>query len=227
MSGPVIFFDTETGGLEPQHPTIQIAAVAVGSGWRELATFERKLQFSRAACSAEALDMNTYARCGQGEWDRVAVEPSVAVRDFGMFIAAHQSVTLKSRRTGRPYAVARVGGHNIAGFDLDRVAALFRKHGMFFAVDFRTALDTRYGAVWHFEREALRHRVGSARIDATGIRTDEACTFCGGAWPCDQGRPKDFKLTGLAEHFGIPTDGAHDALADVRLSIALARRLMS
>jgi DNA polymerase III epsilon subunit-like protein len=94
--------------------------------------------------------------------------------------------------------VARIGGHNIVGFDLERVAAAFRRYGLFFPVDFRTVLDTRYGAVWHFE-------------------------INGGGRPKDF---KDFKLTGLAEHFGIQTDGAHDALADVRMTIALARKLV-
>ncbi len=35
-------------------------------------------------------------------------------------------------------------------------------------------------------------------------------------------RPESLKLTVLAQYFGIPTDGAHDALCDVRLSAALA-----
>jgi len=39
-------------------------------------------------------------------------------------------------------------------------------------------------------------------------------------------KPADFKLTGLAKHFGISVEGAHDALVDVRLSIALAKRLL-
>lgn len=37
--------------------------------------------------------------------------------------------------------------------------------------------------------------------------------------------PEDFKLTTLCRHFGIDTDGAHDALTDVRLTIALARAM--
>jgi len=40
-------------------------------------------------------------------------------------------------------------------------------------------------------------------------------------------KPKDFKLTTLCEHFGVPTDGAHDALFDVRLSIELAKAILS
>lgn len=41
----------------------------------------------------------------------------------------------------------------------------------------------------------------------------------------DQPRPKDLKLGTVCEYFGIAIDGAHDALVDVRLTAALARRL--
>ena len=37
--------------------------------------------------------------------------------------------------------------------------------------------------------------------------------------------PEDFKLTTLCHYIDIETDGAHDALADVRLTIALAKAL--
>lgn len=37
--------------------------------------------------------------------------------------------------------------------------------------------------------------------------------------------PSDFKLATVCEYFKIPTDGAHDALADVRMTIALAKAL--
>jgi DNA polymerase III epsilon subunit-like protein len=41
----------------------------------------------------------------------------------------------------------------------------------------------------------------------------------------DAPRPKDLKLGTVCEYFGIDTAGAHDALTDVRLTAALARRL--
>jgi DNA polymerase III epsilon subunit-like protein len=37
--------------------------------------------------------------------------------------------------------------------------------------------------------------------------------------------PRDFKLGTLCEHFGIQLDNAHDALADVRATVALCRHL--
>lgn len=189
MGDSIVFFDTETGGLLPQHPTIQIAAVAVDSGFVELESFERKVQFDINACESEALRINSYH---PEKWRGALPEPR-ALQEFGDFLGRYRCVELVSR-AGKAYSVARVAGHNVAGFDLERVAAAFKRYGLFFPIDFRTVLDTRYGAVWHFE--------------------------------INGGRPKDFKLTGLAEHFGISTDGAHDALSDVRMTIALARKLV-
>lgn len=187
----VVFFDTETGGLRPDHPTIQLAAIAVGPDWAELEAFERKIAFDVSKADPEALALNHF---DADAWKGAPSERQV-VDEFGAFLKRHSTVELVSQRTGKPYKVARVGGHNIAGFDLERVAAMFKHHGAFFPVDFRTALDTRYGAIWFFE--------------GTDVQ------------------PKNFKLTGLAEHFGVPIEGAHDALFDVRLSIALARRLVA
>jgi len=188
----VVYFDTETGGLKPEHPTIQLAAIAVAPDWKEVQTFERKIIFDPSKCDPEALAMNSY----RPELWKAAVPERQAVGEFSIFLNAHRSIELVSKRSGRPYTVARLAGHNVVGFDLERVAAMFKRHGAFFPVDFRTVLDTRYGAVWHFER-----RPGEKK-------------------------PDDFKLTGLAKHFGISIEGAHDALVDVRLSIALSKRLL-
>ena len=55
------------------------------------------------------------------------------------------------------------------------------------------------------------------------------CTVQRALWFFDEhpelARPRDMKLATLATYFGIPVAGAHDALADVRLTIALARAL--
>ncbi len=185
----VVFFDTETGGLKPEHPTIQLAAIAV-QDWLEKETFERKIAFDAGKADPEALAMNHYDATA---WKAAPPERTV-VEEFGAFLNRHRSIELVSKRTGQPYSVTRLGGHNVVGFDIERVAAMFKRHGQFFPVDLRTVLDTRYGAIWMFE----------------------------GA----NEQPKNFRLTGIAEHFGIPTDGAHDALFDVRLSIAVAKRIL-
>jgi DNA polymerase III epsilon subunit-like protein len=191
MSEPrVVFFDTETGGLLPEHPTIQLAAIAVDSEWREVETFEAKIAFDWRKADPEALKLNHYS---PAEWAIQAKAEGLVVQDFALFLDRHRSVGLLSKSL-RPYTVARLGGHNVVGFDLERVAAMFKRHGRFFPVDFRTVLDTRYGAIWYFEGR--------------------------------EEQPANFKLTGLAEFFGIDTSGAHDALFDVRLSLALAPRIL-
>lgn len=191
----VVFFDTETGGLEPQHPIIQLAAVAVdvANGWRELEEYERKIVFDPRKADPEALALNHWT----AEAWKDAPPERVVVDEFGAFLKRHASVTLVSKRTGNPYNVARVAGHNLGGFDLDRVSAMFKRYGAFFPVDFRSVLDTRYGAIWHFESVPAHER------------------------------PKDYKLSTIAASLGIATEGAHEALFDVRLSIAIAQRILA
>ncbi len=38
-------------------------------------------------------------------------------------------------------------------------------------------------------------------------------------------KPKDLKLSTLCEYFGISSEGAHEALTDVRMTVALHRRM--
>ena len=39
-AGTVVYFDTETGGLKPEHPTIQLAAIAAGGAIVDLGAGE-------------------------------------------------------------------------------------------------------------------------------------------------------------------------------------------
>lgn len=183
----IVALDTETGGLLPRHPIIQVAGIAIEGG-RELETFERKIAFDVAQVDPAALELNHYEAAA---W-KDAVSERAAMTDLAAFLNRHRSVTLVSKRTGNPYTVARLMGHNVS-FDVDRLGAAFKRHNLFFPVDYGSILDTRYGSIW-------------ACLDRTPP-------------------PRDYKLTTLAEYFGLPVDGAHDALVDVRLSIALARKL--
>jgi DNA polymerase III alpha subunit (gram-positive type) len=53
------------------------------------------------------------------------------------------------------------------------------------------------------------------------------CTCQRAMWWCDERGivPKDFKLSTLCQQFGIPVETSHDALADVRLTVALSKAL--
>ena len=55
-----VFFDLETGGVTPDHPDIQLAAIAVDSDLNELDSFERKIQFKESDADPEALKLNHY-----------------------------------------------------------------------------------------------------------------------------------------------------------------------
>lgn len=130
----MIIFDTETGGTDLRHPTIQIGAIAVDQNWREIASFERKIQFDVSACDPEALSMNCYAG-REAEW-RFAVEPGIAMFEFANFLKRHADVTKFAKKSGKPYKVSRLCGHNIASFDLPRVSADCRAMSIFFPGDF-------------------------------------------------------------------------------------------
>ena len=187
-----VYFDLETGGLLEQHPIIQIAAVAIDeSTWRELGAIEMKLQFDFAAADPEALKINHW---DAAVWRAEAILPGAAVLRFARFLEPYKSIRLVSKRTGNPYSVAQLAGHNAAAFDFPRISRLFRDAGSFLAADYHV-LDTMHGAMW-----MLRGRPNP---------------------------PENYKLVTLARYFGVQfSDGkAHDALADVRLTIQLARAL--
>jgi DNA polymerase III epsilon subunit-like protein len=116
-----IYFDTETGGVESRHPTIQLAAIAVDQSGAEVSSFEQKISFNEADCDPEALAMNHYEAAAWAE----AVTPAVTAARFAAWLRPYQSVTLTSKRTGNPYQVARLAGYNALTFDLPRLKAMF------------------------------------------------------------------------------------------------------
>lgn len=94
-------------------------------------------------------------------------------------------------KLGRPYRVARLAGHNSATFDGPFLQAWYSRLGQFCPASYLT-LDTLQLALWHFS--------GAVQ----------------------QFQPENFKLQTLCNHLGIPTEGeAHDALADVKATVAL------
>lgn len=139
-----VFFDLETGGLLASHPNIQLAAIAVENG-RELGTFEAKIAFDPATADPEALEVNCYTT----EAWAGASEERVVLREFVEFLQAHASVEKTSLKSGKPYRVARLAGHNVARYDMDRLFRAAKTHGIFLPADHH-ALDTLQGATWFF-----------------------------------------------------------------------------
>lgn len=174
-----VYFDTETGGVQPQHPTIQLAAIAVENG-REVSPFEQNIAFSPMECDQEALALN---HCTPEAWAD-AVAPRVAASRFAAWLRPYQSVTLMSKRTGQPYTVAQLAGYNAVKFDEPRLRELF---GALFCPWSYLVRDVLQRVLFYFDESG-------------------------------ETAPENFKLTTVAEHFGIPTEGAHGALADARMA---------
>ena len=115
----IVVFDFETGGVKPEQPNIQLAAIAVDDEWNEIGTFERKIEFNPDDCDPDALKLNHYSA---ETWDNAAPVCTV-FDDFCDFLNKHKTVEMTSKRTGKPYKVARLAAYN-ATFDKDRLWAM-------------------------------------------------------------------------------------------------------
>lgn len=138
----IVFYDTETGGLDPlRHPLIQWAGVAV-DGDRELEALEVKLRFDESKAERQALDLNHY---NPAVWKEQAVERGEGLRRIGEFLKRNADVELLSK-AGRPYLVAQGAGYNVS-FDMGFTKALFGER--FLPLSFR-GLDVMSLALWRF-----------------------------------------------------------------------------
>lgn len=124
----IVYFDLETGGVDVYHPDIQIAAAVIDGNGKTLETFQRKIQFDESKAEPDALAMNHYSA---DVWKAEALPESQVVAEFAAFLKRHTSVEMLSKRTGRPYSVARLAGYNAATFDGPRIKEMFRRHQAF------------------------------------------------------------------------------------------------
>jgi len=143
----LVFFDIETGGLDAlRHPITQLAAVAVDSQLHELDTFEVKIDFDRSKADPDALLKNSY---DHAVWQREQVRPAEVINRFTAFLRDYCDVECVSKRTGNPYRVAQVVGHNAATFDYPFLAALYGQHKAFLLA-YPRVMDTCQRAIWWF-----------------------------------------------------------------------------
>lgn len=139
-----VFIDVETAGLDiDKSPIIQIAAVAT-RGAEVIAEFERKLLFDVGAADDGALELNSFS---PEVWERDAIKPVMARAQLTAFLKAHATVEMVSQRTGNPYNVAQLAGHNIASFDAPMLQGWYRRSNEFFPASYKT-LDTLQLAMW-------------------------------------------------------------------------------
>lgn len=192
----VTFFDLETGGTEDRHPTIQIAAVAVNIAQPDWPIVE---EFERKVMfDPEVCDPEALKlnHYNPDVWEKEEVLPSRVRIEFGAFLKRHATLQLTSAK-GNDYVTAKIAGHNIIRFDLPRLDRLFGPGFKPYA--WWRALDTIALASWIFDG----HLAGNS-----------------------QSYPKNLQLGTLCEFFDIKTEGAHDALADVHLTIKLTKALL-
>lgn len=180
------YFDFETGGVTLEHPSIQLAAIAVDDAGVELGSFEQKIKFNEADCDPEALRLNRYT----AEAWKDAVTPPVCASRFAAWLRPYSAIE-KVSKAGNPYAVARGAGYNAVAFDRPRLRALF---------------GTQFCPMDYLVRDVLQ------RVFFYADENGEA--------------PENFKLPTVAAWLGIPTEGAHDALFDVRLCAEVYRRIV-
>jgi len=134
-----------------EHPIIQLAAVAMDENGM-IESFEVKVQFDPAMADAQALAVNHY---DPDIWQREAITPAVARAKFTTFLKRFCDIEHISKRTGRPYRVAQLAGHNVASFDMPRLQKWYQDANEFLVADPRP-LDTLQFAMWYFHVRGKR-----------------------------------------------------------------------
>jgi len=145
----LVFFDLETGGIDPKrHPIIQLAAVAVDEQLEVLEAFEAKIKFNPRQANAHSLRKNHYH---PGVWANEAQDAKIVAKDFSEFLRRHASVPALSAQ-GKPYQVAQLVAHN-AAFDGPFLTTWFDKLDIYLPAR-RLILCTMQLAMWHFMDDA-------------------------------------------------------------------------
>ena len=169
----LVYFDLETGGLDPIHnPIIQIAAYSPKLD----ESFEVKLQFSEANATAEALGINSYDK---EMWKKEAVPSNDAIQLFDTFLRKHSP--------GKRAILAAWNGAKFDGPFLHMFVGRERLRN--FHADYKV-YDPMQLAMWVLP-ELESHR-----------------------------------LTAVAKAMKIDIEGAHDAMADVRMMFQVTQRLL-
>lgn len=159
----LVFFDLETGGLDPsRHPIIQIAACAVDEQLLALEWFEAKIAFDMNAADPEALLKNSYDR---EVWERHAQPEQFVCCQFAQFLKRHADVEMISQRTGRPYFVAQLIGHNADKFDFPFLQAWYKRLDKFLPAAF-SVMCTYQRALHHFHEHPQLRRPENLKLES-------------------------------------------------------------
>lgn len=157
----LVYFDLETGGLDPQrHPIIQLAALAVDAASEPLEAFEVKIRFAERQANKQSLRKNHYSR---GVWARDAVESGEAAQRFAKFLARHATWPSISS-SGKPFHLAQLVAHN-ATFDGPFLQAWYERLKLFLPARFQV-LCTLQRAQWFFAEHPGLARPSSFKLAA-------------------------------------------------------------
>lgn len=208
-----VVYDTETGGLDPDvHPLIQLGAVALDA-WTlaELDHFELKIQFDERLADHEALQTNSY---DPDVWRREAVAPHTAADMFQSFASRYATVPVPKRNGNGVWQAAQGVAFN-EPFDARFLRALFG--------------DPAY-QVGRPRQDRERWLAGQASgrvflpLHFRGLDVLQLAQWW---WRvADRAQPPNFQLSTVAELLGVSAEGAHDALADARMTAEVLRRLL-
>lgn len=158
FTGTIVYYDLETGGLDLKHPIVQLAAVAVRNG-EPFDEFNERLRFDPVSAHPDALSLIRYS----AEAWRDAKEPAAVVRAFAHWLEDKKTIEMTSKRTGKPYKVARLAGYNAALFDQPRLMKLYKDHDAFLPAH-PVPLDVLQLVHWYFARvpaSIANHKLGT------------------------------------------------------------------
>lgn len=161
----IVFFDLETDSLRPDCQIIQLAAVAVSPAWETLGELQVKIRFDMALADPEALKINHYT---PEAW-ATAVPEQFAMSKFAAFLEPFKCIRHVSKKSGKPYHLAQLAGHNAISFDGPRLKAAFQRYGIFLPADPRI-MDTLDLALWVTQKTGKR---------LESYRLEELCKFLG------------------------------------------------
>jgi DNA polymerase-3 subunit epsilon len=169
--GFLLFLDCETSGLDPkQHEITQVAAVVVDRTLTEFGKLDYKLHFDEGAADPKSLEMNHYDR---ELWQKEAVEPQVFMGHLEGLCREYASVEMFSNRTGKPFYIAQMAGHNAERFDFEFLRALYKSRDRFLPIAFRV-LDTAQMALLYMHENpgAIRDTKLQTLAEHFGVKVE-------------------------------------------------------
>ncbi|MAT72919.1 MAG: hypothetical protein CMJ58_25845 [Planctomycetaceae bacterium] len=162
LEGRLVFFDLETGGLDPnRHPICEIGAVSVSaSTGATLETFHMLVQFDPKEADPRSLSLKKY---DPALWATAAMSPSLVAEYFAQFLRRH-ATCIRHRADGSTYRVAKLAGHNAESFDGPFLRAWYGRLGKYLPAAM-SVLDTKQRAMWLFEEQTQLPRPENLKLE--------------------------------------------------------------